>query len=121
MLAVIEGCTSRTGFATDQRGLPRRSGSHVDIGVVEYQVAVIIATNAPVFTGLTQLGNGTFQFSFTNDAGAGFTVYASTNMALPFNEWSNLGPAVESPPGQFQFSDPDAANHTRRFYKVTSP
>jgi hypothetical protein len=52
-----------------------------------------------------------------------FTVLASTNVALPFNQWSNLGTAVESPlgSGQYPFTDPQATNYSRRFYKVTSP
>ena len=110
-------------FATDQRGAgyPRVSGAHVDIGAVEFQYAV--ATNAPLLAGLTKLGNGTFKFSFTNLTGASFTVFASTNVALPFNAWSNLGPAVETPvnSGQFQFTDLQGTNFATRFYRVKSP
>jgi len=73
--------------------------------------------------GVTRLGNGSIQFGFTNGSGLPFTVLATTNVALPFNTWSNLGPAVETPAssGQYQFSDPQATNHTERFYRVTSP
>ncbi|MSU59040.1 MAG: DUF5011 domain-containing protein, partial [Pedosphaera sp.] len=124
--AIDAGSDSATNsFATDQRGVgfPRSSGTHVDIGAVEYQfvVQVIIATNAPVLTDLTKLGNGSFQFSFTNLPGASFTVFASTNVALPFAQWSNLGAPVESPAGTFQFTDPQATNNTQRFYRVRSP
>jgi len=37
--------------------------------------------------------------------------------------WLNLGPAFETPPGsgQFQFTDPQAANHPQRFDRVRSP
>jgi Concanavalin A-like lectin/glucanases superfamily len=117
----IDGCTNGTDFTTDQRGYPRIVGPFADIGAVELQV--ITATNPPVLTGLTVLGNGTFQFGFTNLTGASFTVYASTNVALPFNQWSNLGAAVETPAGsgQFQFTDPGATNYPQRYYRVTSP
>jgi hypothetical protein len=52
-----------------------------------------------------------------------FTVLASTNVALPFGQWSNLGTAVESPlgSGQYPFTDLHATNYSRRFYKVASP
>ncbi len=51
------------------------------------------------------------------------TVFASTNVAAPFNTWSNLGPAVESPAssGQYQFTDPQATNKAAKFYRVRSP
>ncbi len=75
----------------------------------------------PLLTGVTRLGNGTFQFSFTNTPGTSFTLFASTNVALPFNSWSNLGPAVEGPAGRYQFTDPSATNSPQRFYRVRSP
>ena len=105
-------------FATDQRGYPRLSGEHVDIGAVEVQVA----TTPPMLESPTQLGNGAFQFSFTNLIGGSFTVFASTNVALPLNEWLDLGTAIENPVGSgyFQFTDSQASNMTR-FYYIHSP
>ena len=107
------------GIVADQRGYPRASGAHVDIGAVEVQIA-----NPPYsLAGLTRLGNGSIRFSFTNVIGGSFTVFASTNLTQPFNVWSNLGTAVESPvgSGQFQFTDPQATNSIQRFYRVRSP
>lgn len=49
------------------------------------------------------------------------TVWSTTNVALPFNEWSNMGNPTEVSPGNYQFSDPSAANLSQRFYYVTSP
>jgi len=56
----------------DQRGLPRLSGEAVDIGEGEVQLASM-ATPAEI-TDITCPGNGTFQLSFTNSIGAGFSV-----------------------------------------------
>jgi hypothetical protein len=67
------------------------------------------------------LGNGAFQFTFTNASGVPFTVLAQTNPAEPLSNWTVLGPATESPPGQFQFNDPQAAANARRFYRARSP
>lgn len=120
--AIDEGSDTATNqFATDQRGYPRRVGAHVDIGAVEVQV--LTSTQPAHLTELTRLGNGAFMFSFTNLTGASFTVFASTNVALPFAQWSNLGAVVESPAGsgQFQFTDPQATNNVHRFYRVRSP
>jgi fibronectin-binding autotransporter adhesin len=114
-----------TTFTTDQRGYPRPSGAGEDIGAVEVQVAgapfVLTGTNGAA--GTIRLVNGQAQINFTNLMGGNFTVFASTNVALPFNTWSNLGPAVETPvgSGQFQFNDPSATNYRQRFYRVSSP
>jgi hypothetical protein len=71
----------------------------------------------------TVLGDGSFQFGFTNLSGVSFTAFASTNVDAPFITWSNLGPAVETPPGsgQYLFNDPQATNAPQRFYRVRSP
>jgi hypothetical protein len=76
-----------------------------------------------VLTGLSPFTNGAFGFSFTNVSGASFTVLASTNIALPLAQWSNLGLAMESPAGsgQYQFTEPQATNSVQCFYRVSSP
>jgi len=107
------------GFTVDQRGYPRVSGTRVDIGAVEVQIA-----DAPFsITELPSLENGLFQFDLPNLVGGSFTVFATTNLTLPFNTWSNLGPVLETPPGSgvFQFTDTHATNFSRRFYRVSSP
>jgi hypothetical protein len=38
---------------------------------------------------VTRLGNGAFQFAYTNTSGASFSVYDSTNLV----NWDYLGPA----------------------------
>ncbi len=74
-------------------------------------------------TGLARLVNGAFHLVFTNIPGGSFTILATTNVATPFNAWSNLGLAFESPAGsgQFQFTDLQAAVSVSRFYCVHSP
>ena len=71
------------------------------------------------FTGASQ----GLTFSFTGAAGASgsFSVWASTNVALPFNQWVDLGHPTESPAGTYNFTDPSAATNPATFYRVTSP
>jgi hypothetical protein len=83
------------------------------------RMVVIVAP--PLVISPNRLGNGAFQFGFTNQPGVGFTVWASTNLALPFAQWSNLGAPVEAPAGKFLFTDPQATNRAQRFYRVSSP
>jgi hypothetical protein len=120
--AINAGLTSAAaGIIYDQRGpgYPRVVGPAVDIGAIEVQT---IPATPPQLTG-AGLNSGSFSFSFTNTSGATFTVFATTNLALPLSTWANLGPAVESPvgSGRFQFTDPLAGNSPQRFYEVQSP
>ena len=74
-----------------------------------------------VLTNSTRLPGGTFQFGFTNVPGLSFTAFATTNVALPFTNWTRLGSVAEVLPGQFQFTAPQATNDSRRSYRVRSP
>jgi len=72
----------------------------------------------------TKLGDGSFQFLFRgNPSGRNYHILASPSLAAPLNTWSNLGSAIETPvdSGQFQFTDHQATNYPKRFYRVTSP
>ena len=110
-------------FTTDQRGYPRLSGAHVDIGAVEAQMAS--AGNPPMLMNSVWSSGGgssaTFQFSFTNSENLDFSALTSTNVALPLTNWTILGNAIQVTPGVYQFTDPGAANHPQRFYQVVSP
>lgn len=66
------------------------------------------------------LGNGSFRFSFTNAPGASFTVLTTTNLALPFNQWTPAGAPVENPPGQYLYTSP-AATNSHRYYILRAP
>jgi hypothetical protein len=109
-----------TTLTTDQRGYPRVAGAAVDIGAVEGVYEANYAGPGPL-KHVTRLGNGSFQFSFTNYTDMSLTVEASTNLSLPFAQWSNVGTPVESPAGTFTFTDPQATNSPQRFYRVSSP
>jgi hypothetical protein len=105
------------GITTDQRGLPRQSGSHVDIGAFEVQWA---STPLRVAT-CAATTNRAIQMTLTNIRGASLTVLACTNPSLPSSGWTNLGSMPEVAPGLFQFSDSAATNTPRRFYRVRCP
>ena len=51
---------------------------------------------------------------------ADFTALTSTNLSLPLDQWTALGNATQSAPGQYQFTDPSATN-TAQFYILVSP
>ena len=91
----IDGCTNGTTFTADQRGYARSIGRAPDIGAVE---GVYNSAGPGKLKNVTKLGNGSVSFTLTNYSDMSFTVLASTNVALPFGQWSNLGTAMESPP-----------------------
>jgi len=76
---------------------------------------------APILTDPQKLTNNGFRFAFTNSVGALFGVLATTNLSLPPTNWTALGGVVETAPGQFQFTDPQATNGGLRFYRAYAP
>jgi len=78
------------------------------------------APTAPFLAG-PRLTNGVFQFIFTNSPGALFTGLMTTNVSLSLSNWTVLGGVVETSPGHFQFTDPEAANNPQRFYRILAP
>ncbi len=118
--AIGAGSVADNTFSTDQRGYPRTQNGLIDIGAVELQSP---AANPPVLENITVPaggGNG-LQFTFTNAPAADFTVLTATNVSLALTNWTVLGEVQQVAPGQYQFTDPQAATNTGRFYRVRSP
>ncbi len=112
------GTDSATSFlATDQRGYPRLSGAHVDIGATEAQFAASI--HPPLLIQVVQSGTQ-LQFAFTNAPNVDFTALMSTNLNSPLSNWTVLGNVTEVSSGEYQFTDASATNRAQ-FYRVVSP
>jgi len=77
--------------------------------------------SAILLTNPQRLLDGSLRFGFTNKPYASFTVLTATNLALPLNNWSVLGPVPEASAGEYQFTDPQTTNAGERFYRVRSP
>ena len=77
--------------------------------------AIIVLTNP------TRLTNGTFQFVWTNTPGSTNVVLLTTNVATVSTNWTVQAGATEVTAGHFQFTDLQATNSTKRFYRVRSP
>jgi hypothetical protein len=97
------------------------SNRRIDLSVTQTMSSV----TAPKLGGITfTSGGGGCGFCFTNVPGASFTVYATTDLTLPFSNWPVVGHPVETSEGsysQYQFTDPEAGNNVQRFYRVSSP
>ena len=69
----------------------------------------------------TMTTNGVFQIGITNvDSNSIITVLTSTNVSLPFSNWTVLGAPSNVAPGLKQFTDTNATDPVR-FYNVRSP
>jgi hypothetical protein len=62
-------------------------------------------------------------FTFTNTPGLTFSVLATNNVSAPKTSWPVIGTAVESPAnsGSYQFTDPNPATNSARFYLLRQP
>jgi DNA-binding beta-propeller fold protein YncE len=75
----------------------------------------------PTLTGLQVSSNGVFRFAFTNVQGGLFTVLSTTNLSLPFSNWTVVGTASNIASNMFQFTSQPTTNDPKRFYGVQSP
>jgi hypothetical protein len=106
-------------FAANASGTNR--AAHISLLGQSISITQAAATAPPTLIGPKLLGNGRFQFAFSNnDQGASFTVLTATNLSLPLSNWTLAGPATNAAPGLFQFST-DTTNNPRGFYRVRSP
>jgi hypothetical protein len=67
-------------------------------------------------------GSGAFQLSFTNAAGASFSVLATNNLLAPRTNWPVVGHTIENPvgSGNYQYTN-TAATNSQLFYLLRQP
>jgi hypothetical protein len=74
------------------------------------------ATNAPVFTGVSRLTDGSISLSAYGDTGLLYLLESSTNLL----NWSRLA-VLSNATGTVQFIERGATNYNSRFYRVSIP
>lgn len=72
----------------------------------------VIAPTKPQVSGST-FSNGTFRLTVNGESGHDYIIQTSTNLAVWTSVFTNPSPALP-----FNWSDPDAGNFNRRFYRV---
>jgi hypothetical protein len=103
-------------LTVDQRGSPRKSGAHVDIGAFEYDGVLNGVVLPPTLTDTVMVGSN-LQFWFNAASGLDYSVWASSDLST----WTELGSASEISRGWFLYQDSDAINYNRHFYQVRYP
>jgi hypothetical protein len=116
----LDGTLSGGRFAVvfDSTSTPLLTGL---TGTVFALAPVVVAPTPPQLNILPVQSDGAFRLEFTNTPGAAFSVCYTTNLSVPFSNWTVLNTITESPPGHFQFTDSQATNGGQRFYRVRSP
>jgi alpha-tubulin suppressor-like RCC1 family protein len=92
------------------------------VGAATRRVTVVPAGTdlRPRFGASLARADGSFQFNFTNQTGTSFTTLASTNAALPLDQWTVIGTGEQLSPGVFRVIDLGATNLSQRFYLLKS-
>ncbi len=108
-------------FAPDGTSSVFASGLHSPTSIAIYPGLRVWSATPIELSKPTVLSNGALQFSFVENLGLSFTVLASTNPASSIANWSAVGAATEATPTRYQFTDTQATNYPRRFYRVLSP
>jgi hypothetical protein len=83
-----------------------------------YDPAVAAAPAPILLTDAVKLPNRAFRFSFNNTPGLNFKVLAASKATMPANSWTDLGPAREVLPGNYEFTHDAATNSLQMFYRV---
>lgn len=68
-------------------------------------------------TNVAKLSNGSFQIDGTGGPGLTYYLQATSDLTSPLS-WVPVTSTIVDGNGLFQFVDPDAVNHTKRFYRV---
>jgi hypothetical protein len=71
----------------------------------------------PTISSVTSPSGTTFLFGLSNLNSLSPTVLATTNVALPLNQWDSIGSASLF----YRFVDPTATNYSQRFYELRFP
>jgi hypothetical protein len=103
-------------LAVDQRGSPRKSGAHVDIGAFEYDGMLNGIVLSPLLTDAVMTSGG-LQFWFNGASGLNYSIWGSADLLT----WINLGFASEVSEGWFVYQDFNTINHSDRFYQIRYP
>ena len=69
----------------------------------------------------SRLANGQMQLSGSGPAYYSYRVLASTNVALPLSQWTELDTGFFAADGAYSFTDGNTGGFLQRFYRVVTP
>jgi len=90
------------------------------VSLIESVAQFYLPGTSPVLVALRLASADQFRFGFSYAPGIDFSVQASTNVALPRNDWKARSTAMEFAPRLYQFAE-EAPEFPQRFYYLRSP
>ena len=81
---------------------------------------LLMSVAPPQFTNVVWSVGGGFSVFGTGPAGQGYRIFTATNLAVPFSNWTPTATGTFSG-GVFSFTDLQATNFSRRFYRTVTP
>jgi hypothetical protein len=93
----------------------RGNGQFVSADPISRELTVVAPPNL-----VLSVGPGPIQIIFTNQPGAHFRIYSTTDIGLPLLNWESLGPALDQSNGTFIFFEPFDSTQTQKFFRVLS-
>ena len=88
------------------------NGMQISAAAAVGQVQAQRASIAAVVT--SGVAGSTTQLQVRGAPSRGYLIQASTNLI----DWETIGPCATDPDGNVEFTDPNAANQPRRFYRA---
>jgi Concanavalin A-like lectin/glucanases superfamily/Immunoglobulin I-set domain len=83
--------------------------------------AAVLQVQSFALSAVSHLSDGNVQFSGTGPANTGYSILATTNIALPLSQWTVLTSGNFDGAGQFTFTDLNATNNPTQFYRISMP
>jgi hypothetical protein len=90
------------------------------VSLIESVAQFYLPGISPVLVALRLASADQFRFGFSYAPGIDFSVQASTNVALPRNDWKARSTAMEFAPRLYQFTE-ETPDSPQRFYYLRSP
>ncbi len=82
---------------------------------------LLVSVASPQFTNSVRTADGSFILSGTGAVGGAYRILATTNVLQPLTNWTAMTTGTFSSGGAFSYTNQQATNFPRRFYRAVSP
>jgi autotransporter-associated beta strand protein len=120
VIKLFDAATYVAGPVTIQPGSPGNGLMWDSTQLAVNGTLRVVPVVTPVVSSPAKLTDKNISFTITGGIGQGYTVRATTNVALPLGSWSVLQ-SGSLPSAPYTFTDLTATNYQQRYYRVSTP